>query len=112
MYYSTIDEFDLICFLNLAFFILLTQLLNIYLAFVASHSCTFSNSIHLSISGITKSIIAIIATRSPIFPPLAIWSNALRLLKPGDRNLILYGVVPPSLTIYTPNSPLAVSTLE
>src|SRR6186713_1082034 len=45
MYYSTIDEFDLIYFLNLAFFILLTQRPNIYLAFVASHSCTFSNSI-------------------------------------------------------------------
>jgi hypothetical protein len=28
--------------------------------------------IYLSISGITRSIIAIIATRSPIFPPLAI----------------------------------------
>src|SRR6187455_2624522 len=67
---------------------------------------------YLSISGITRSIIAMIATRSPILPPLAIWSSALRLLKPGDRNLILYGVVPPSLTIYTPNSPLAVSTLE
>jgi hypothetical protein len=66
---------------------------------------------YLSISGITKSNVPIVAIRSPNLLPFAICSNAERLEKPGDLNLILYGVVPPSLTMYTPNSPLAVSAL-
>ena len=43
---------------------------------------------YLSISGITKSNVPIIATRSPSLPPLAIVSNAERLENPGERNLI------------------------
>jgi hypothetical protein len=44
--------------------------------------------IYLSISGITKSSVPIIATRSPNLLPLAIWSSAERFEKPGERNLI------------------------
>ena len=43
---------------------------------------------YLSISGITKSRVPIIATRSPNLPPLAILSKAERLENPGERNLI------------------------
>jgi len=43
---------------------------------------------HLSISGITKSSVPIMATKSPSLLPLAMVSNAERLENPGERNLM------------------------
>jgi hypothetical protein len=44
--------------------------------------------IYLSISGITKSKVPIVAIKSPILLPAAIWFSADKFEKPGDLNFI------------------------
>src|ERR1035437_2687098 len=53
---------------------------------------------YLSISGIIISNMAMIATRSPIFPPVAICFKAERCEKFGERNFMRYGFDVPSPT--------------
>src|SRR5262249_53964484 len=67
------------------------------------------SSAHRSISPKTMSCVPMIATASAIMCPRDISSSAERCAKPAARKCTRYGLLAPSETMETPNSPFGCS---